>query len=344
MRVIVLVVLLLSMSCHKPTEPPPADSPDSTSHSILWQTDSMGYYSSRLLHVWGTSATSVFAVGVIQTEGSEPTKNIMHYNGSSWTPVFDDSLRWWIAAGLLTGIHGLSDTAVFVAGSGYNAGRTTSFVARWNGQRLRNISPIDTAALLTIWVKSETEVYAAGNRGAILRYDGNSWIRLDSGTDLDVWQITGSSAGEIYAICSDYFNSFAGSLILRIEGSSVVHEQFSSVGQKFGIWATLDGTAYAVGEGTFRKTRSSQWGEISTPNPRVALWSVHGTAPNNIVVAGAYGAVIHWSGRTWKFYDGLYDRSSAKSYFKAFAVGNKYFLVGNTPSHALITIGTRSYP
>jgi hypothetical protein len=188
------------------------------------------------------------------------------------------------------------------------------------------------------------DVYACGARGTILHYDGRTWQSLQSGTSLDVWQITGLPTGEIYAVASDYFNSYLGSVILRISGNSVIQDEFFPVGQKFGIWGTESREAYATGEGTFHKSNGSLWEEIITPNPRVAMWSVSGTAPNNVIVAGSYGAVIHWSGRSWKFYDELYDRSSFKSYFKAFSIGNKYFLVGNTPSHAMITVGTRNAP
>jgi hypothetical protein len=124
----------------------------------------------------------------------------------------------------------------------------------------------------------------------------------------------------------------------------VTQEQFFPVGQKFGIWAGSTEVIYASGEGAFRRTSSTGWTEVTTPAPRVVLWSVGGTSPNDVIFAGAFGAVMHWSGSTWKFYDELYDRSSSKSYLRVFAIGNKYFLVGNTPYHALATVGTRESP
>lgn len=325
-----------------PGPPPPPAGPDTTSHEITWQTDTMGYYSSSLLDVWGTSSTNIYAVGLLAEGGPQLNEFIAHYDGLGWSKLGDDSLNWWIAGGLLAGIHGLSDSAIFVVGTRNNGYGVSGFVGRWNGQKWFNISPDSSSSLLTVFARSMTDVYAAGDTGTLVHYDGNRWHRLNSGTTLDIWQITGLPDGEIYAVASDYFNSFAGSVILRIEGDNVVQDQFFSVGQKFGIWGTTDGEAYATGEGTFHKTNGSTWQEIITPNPRIALWSVTGTRPNNVLVVGSFGAVIHWSGGSWKFYDELYDRSSSKSYFKAFAIDNKYFLVGNTPSHALITVGTRS--
>lgn len=304
----------------------------------------MGYYSSTLLDVWGPSPNSVYTVGTLETEGSDPTRFVAHYDGVAWVPIVDDSLRWWLAAGVLAGIHGVSDSVIFVAGSRYNAGRTTGFVGRWNGSKWTNISPDSCSSLLSIWVNSASDVYAVGDTGTVVHFDGNRWRKLQSGTNLDIWQVTALPTGEVYAVASDYYSSFLGSVVLRIEGNIVTPDQFFPVGQKFGVWGTANGEMYATGEGTFHRMNRSAWQEIVTPSPRVVLWSVSGTATDNVIAAGAFGAVLHWSGRSWKFYDELYDRSSSKSYFKAFAIGNRYFLVGNTPSHALITVGTRNNP
>ncbi len=345
-RVLSFLCLVTAFACKdSPPGPPPSpNGSDTTSHSISWQTDSIGYYQSRLLDVWGTTPTSVYAAGLVEAEGTGLPTFLIRYNGSSWTRIADDSLSWWIGAGLLTSVHGLSDTALFIVGSSFDSYTARGFVGKWNGRRWVNISPDSSPALLSVWARSGTDAYACGARGTILHYDGTGWRTLQSGTTLDVWQIIGLPSGEVYAVASDYFNSFAGSVILRIEGNTVIQDQSFPVGQKFGVWGTADGEGYATGEGMFHKVNGLAWEEIATPNPRVVLWAVSGTASNNVIIGGAFGAVIHWSGRSWKFYDELYDRSSFKSYFKAFAIGNTYFLVGNTPSHALITIGIRNNP
>ena len=347
MRATLCFIILASavVSCKQATTgPTPPSGLDTTSHSILWTTDSMGYFSSRLLDLWGTSPSNIYAVGLLQTVGVVLPSFIVHYDGANWAAIQDDSLSRWVGAGLLASIHGISDTAMFVAGSMDSHTKAIGFVARWNGRQWTNISPPDSIALTAIWVKSVTDVYVGGEKGTILRYNGHSWQSLETGTILDIWQITGLPSGEVYAVASDYFNSFAGSLILRIQENNVSQDQFFPVGRKFGIWGTANGEAYAAGEGIFHKSTGSSWQEIATTNPGVAMWSVGGTAADNVLVVGAYGAVSHWNGKSWMFYDELYDRSSSRSYFNAFAIANKYFLVGNTPSHAVITVGTRSEP
>ena len=324
-----------------PPEPSAHNEPDTSSHQIVWRTDSLGYFMSHLLDVWGTSPTNVYAVGLLQTIGSEPTRFITHFDGSNWTTLRDDSLSWWLGAGVLAGIHGSSDSSIFVVGSRYHSNPATGFAAFWNGRRWKDISPRNSKPLFSVWSRSAMEAYACGDSGTLLRYNGTTWKALQSGTALDIWQITSLTNGNIYAVASDFFNSFAGSAVLRIDGESVALDHSFPVGQKFGLWGTTPSLIYATGEGTFKKADRADWIEISTPNPRVVMWSVSGTGSNNVFVAGAYGAVIHWSGKSWMFYDELYDRSSFKSYFKVFAIGNKCFLAGNTPSLAMITIGTQ---
>ncbi|HET6272416.1 MAG TPA: hypothetical protein VFG32_05510 [Bacteroidota bacterium] len=341
LKFLTLVLFLVSFSCKKETPSDPPNGPDTTSHSISWQTDSIGYYSSRLLGVCGTSETNVYAVGVIEDEGTGLPSFLARYNGVSWIKIMDDSLNWWIGAGLLAAVHSLSDTCIFVAGSSFDSNDIHGFVGRWNGRNWQNISPDSSSSLLAIWAKSATDVYVGGDVGTVLHYDGNSWQRLPNAMDHDVRDIVGLSTGEVYAVATDYFNSLVGSFVLRFEGSTVIQEHFFALGRMFGVWGGQGVGLYTTGEGTFHTQDGSTWEEILTPSPSVAMFSVTGISSNNVLVAGSYGAVMHWSGGSWRFYDELYDRSSSRSYFKAFAIGNKYFLVGNTPTHALMTIGTR---
>lgn len=180
-----------------------------------------------------------------------------------------------------------------------------------------------------------------GAAGTVLRLSNGHWRKLQSSTQLDIQRLWGFPTGEVFAVASDEFNSFAGSLILRIEGDNIYQEQPFSVGIMFSVWGENRSNLYVTGEGTFKKMDEAIWAEVQTPNPRVALLSMSASKSNNLTIAGAYGAVIHWNGNTWKFYDALYDRSSFKSYFGAYVTAKKYFLVGGTGSHALVTVGRR---
>jgi hypothetical protein len=204
-----------------------------------------------------------------------------------------------------------------------------------------NISPDSSGPLLSVWVRTAEDVYVCGVNGTLLRYDGTRWVKLESGTDLDVWSIVGLPGGELYAVAADNWNSYRGNRVLRIEGSMVTVDNSVSVGMKLDIWGTDEGTLYAVGDGTFQRTSGAGWKEVTTPNPRVGLNSVSGSGANDVLVVGSFGVVVHWNGVSWHFYDGLFFPTSSRTYFESFAIGGSYFLVGYTGTCALITVGTR---
>ncbi len=335
------ILLSFCAGCDDSPPGPPVGGLDTTSHAISWRTDTLGFFSSRLIDVWGTSPSNVYAVGLLDPEGTEPSSFILRFNGIRWTTIEDDSLSWWVGAGVLAGIHGLSDSAIYVVGSRFNGPPATGLVARWDGRRWWNISPDSTGSLLSVWVRTAEDVYACGLDGTILRYDGRRWMKLESGTDLDVWSIVGLPNGDLYAVAADNWNSYRGSLVFRIKGNAVVVDNSVSVGRRLDIWGSSEATLYAVGDGTFQRTAMVAWQEVATPNPRVGLHSTSGTGANDVIIAGAFGAVVHWNGASWHFYDELFFPSSSRSYSGAYAIGGSYFLVGNTGGRALITIGIR---
>ena len=57
-----------------------------------------------------------------------------------------------------------------------------------------------TTTLRAVWGASDTAVYAVGDGGVILRYDGAAWTAMTSGTPRNLYGIYGLSNGEIYAV------------------------------------------------------------------------------------------------------------------------------------------------
>ncbi|MFC1591428.1 DUF4372 domain-containing protein [Thermodesulfobacteriota bacterium] len=63
------------------------------------------------------------------------------------------------------------------------------------------ISPLPTGYdLNSVWGTSDSNVYAVGDEGTILHYDGSSWSSVESPTDYDLNAIAGNSASDIYAV------------------------------------------------------------------------------------------------------------------------------------------------
>lgn len=94
--------------------------------------------------------------------------------------------------------------------------------------------------LFALWGSSGTNVFAAGDRGTVLHYDGSSWTPLDSGTEKNLRGIWGSSAANVFAV------GFDGT-ILRYDGSSWSDLDSGIETVLLGIWGSSGTEVFAVG-------------------------------------------------------------------------------------------------
>lgn len=344
LNVLILALLLLSFGCHHATEPPLPTPPDTTSHEITWTSTTLGDFSSHLIAVWGKSANSVWAVGQVAYLHDTQAAYVVHYDGTSWQEIRHDSLSLWVGNGILSAIHGTSDSSWVTVGgyefSDVNNNRSNRTVAIfWDGHRWQNLHLSAQHILLSVWMVSRTDIYAGGTEGCLFHFDGTGWQELSSPTTLAVQGIFGLPTGEIYAVACNSLNSLTGSMILRLDGLNPRQEQFVSGWRLFSIWGDKT-TAYVTGEETYRRSNSAtNWALIDRPLPWATLHSVTGTKASDILVAGSSGIVHHWNGVSWRFYDQLAGPANSKIYYGALAIAGKYFLVGYNGFNAELNVG-----
>lgn len=60
--------------------------------------------------------------------------------------------------------------------------------------------------------RSGSDVYAVGNAGTILHFDGDAWTAMTSGTSSDLFGVAGSTGGDVFAVGQ-------GGLILGFDGA-----------------------------------------------------------------------------------------------------------------------------
>ena len=56
------------------------------------------------------------------------------------------------------------------------------------------------SAILDVWGSSGSDVFAVGNSGLILHYDGNSWSKMTCGTSSPLEALWGSSGSDVFAV------------------------------------------------------------------------------------------------------------------------------------------------
>ncbi len=129
-----------------------------------------------LIDVWGTSASDVY---VTSTGGL-----VLHYDGASWSTITSGGLRGLFAADA-THLFAVGKEGLVLQGDG--GGSWTPFA---------NVPT--HADLNAVWGAADNDVYAVGNGGTILHYDGASWATEGVPTTHDLYAVTGSG-GVVWA-------------------------------------------------------------------------------------------------------------------------------------------------
>ena len=139
--------------------------------------------------IWGNSGTDVYAVGGASASDTSIGSFIIHYDGRQWTTQAD-----LITPERFHGVWGEGDT-VFAAGEAGAIFFSDTAGTAWSGMNSKTVE-----TFRGLWGLSDTDVYAVGDYGTILQYDGSAWQPMSSGTNLRLFSIWGSSQKSIYAV------------------------------------------------------------------------------------------------------------------------------------------------
>ena len=161
--------------------------------SISWSKETSPT-TEHLYGLWGDpSGSLVYAVG--------STGTILQYTGTNWVKM---------ASGVkaqLTGVWGLAGGAeVFAVGApeADSSGDVRYTILRfdgtgWSAMATATVVP-GKGKLRAVWGSSGADVFAVGDDGVILHYDGNNWDLMASGSTADLYGVWGLSDSQVYAV------------------------------------------------------------------------------------------------------------------------------------------------
>lgn len=154
---------------------------DTTSHDFIWEIDTLGDYGSYLNDVAIIDENNVWVVGYIKTADS--TYNAARWDGSEWkfSGIYSNTLN-------LYSIKWFSENDIWVT--------SHCFPYHWDGStwtqyHLNDMGLEGVCVGNTIWGTSPLDIYLVGVNGSIVHYDGSEFTRMESGTDVDLKDITG---------------------------------------------------------------------------------------------------------------------------------------------------------
>jgi hypothetical protein len=154
--------------------------------------------------------------------------------------------------------------------------------------------------LQSIWGSSEADIWAVGDSGTIVHFDGSAWTLVDSGVTDNLTSVRGTGPSDVWAVGD------AGS-VLHWDGSAWT--VVSQVGLPLlGLWAFAPDDVWAVGVdfGGFGGSgfvhhwtgASTGWQDADVPGTDT-LWRVWGSGSHDVWLAGASsgaGATFHGDG------------------------------------------------
>ncbi len=326
---------------------------DTTSHDFTWQTYTFGGAngSSYLMDVAIINENDIWAVGEIHTSWTDQYDsngvwvqpyNAVHWNGTEWELK---RIKW--ADG-----RTYEKTAIFVFNNneilfgpnilydGYNYKYLPSLPVDNNGDGWR---------VNAMWGVSSDDFYVVGNGGNIAHYDGSSWTKINSGTELDIYDIWGDynkkkGNYEILAIASKILQSTDRD-ILKITNTGV--EKLDETGIDWslhGIWFKSNRKYYVVGSGIYRKNKimDKTWNNNFRQITQYYIYSVRCKEINDVFMCGAFGEVLHYNGKSWHSYLNndlpYFNGSMLKLSYK----GNTVCIVGSDGRLGIIYLGTKN--
>jgi len=304
---LLFAALLGSCTHSTPPPPPPLVGLDTTDHSIVWEVDSVGDGNSSVLYdVAIINDTTVWAVGDLYLGDSSGQLDPERYNLAKW-----DGLSWRLERVYYPyqGSLYLSQLHTIWAFNVSNVWVGSNQPMHWNGSQWQKYdvpSTVFSAYIYKIWGTSSSNVIIVGTNGSIARFNGSTWQKMDSGTEVDLEDVWGIDEKHVWA--TGMRGDYSRSVILQHDGRQWSHI-FDSYGKpreldfRFqSVWtdninivylAGLTGQhSFNIGTRSFRNFNIGQWASLR----------IRASAQNDIFIASYGSELLHYNGSTWRLY------------------------------------------
>ncbi len=284
---------------------------DTTSHEFVWEIDTMGNYGSYLMDVAIIDENNVWVVGYIETDSG--TYNTAHWDGSEWEFILIDRVVDF------DGIYAFSENEIWFSDGCYiYFFDGLLFSKKWEC----DWESYGIGQAKTIWGSSLDDVYFVGNNGSIAHYDGIGFVRMESGTEIDLQSVIGTPQEDFWAtgyqLSESVILSYNGSIWhTEYERNNTIPNTTLPTDQLLlsisGIWTnSREDSLWVIGSwGIFRSSKASpRYARLVVPRrwdlPNYTFGfpnEIQGVMENQIFVVGKKGTVYHYNGNTWHNYE-----------------------------------------
>jgi hypothetical protein len=223
-----------------------------------------------LASVWAAADDDIFVLG---------DAGVRRFDGVSWTEMTGAP----VACGDRSEIWGRSASDLYVA--------TCDGLHHWDGSAWSHVWT--DVELLGIGPAGDTEIYATGWDGLVLRFDGSSWSDMTTGLPEPIWDIAGTGPGDLYTVEPFEMRHYDGNDWSIITTTMTVSGgQYTSIDVAGGT--LFVGVTGFVGGSVFRRVGST-WTRADIG----AVWALRATAADRAVAVTLNGGIFQFDGRRW---------------------------------------------
>jgi hypothetical protein len=283
---------------------------DTTSHKFQWEMIEIPspYGSGALNDVAIVNDNDIWAVGEIYADSVQPwiPYNAVHWDGFQWElkRIFVD----YRGQPSLAPLHGVfclpTNQIIFSSGLPYLPQGN-----EWKLYHLWDMGILDSndGSVYKIWGTSLDNLYFAGLKGTIVHYDGQSWQKLESGTNLpiqDIWGSVDPVSGEQYLLAPASLKyNWEVPVLLKINPDGYSKEFLTVYNLLHSVWFKTPQKVYLCGGGVHYR-RNNTWTRVGGL-PEIFTNRIRGNDENDIWVVGDFGIALHYNGMTWREYPEL---------------------------------------
>lgn len=174
-------------------------------------------------------------------------------------------------------------------------------VLHYNGSSWAASDAHTTSHLNAVWSRRSDDVWAVGEGGVVLHFDGEQWRSLATGVKpVALYGVGGGASGAVWVAGEE-------GRVLRYDDLAWSPERYESGGRTLrAVWGTQADEVLVVGDGGTVQVWSGavpakQASPVARPAPTAAnLNAVWGRGPTEIWLAGDGGAVLRWDGAAYR--------------------------------------------
>jgi hypothetical protein len=283
-----------------------ANLPDTTSSRYEWQLFEAGvdYRHSILRDVKIVGADSIVAAGIVYTANNPE----IPFHGFNNLVVWKNgafSVRALEVNGSVCGSNLIPELyALDILVSGFQSFYTGGSLFRVNTRRqlssLNCQPPVMRGVPHHLHIRPDSSILVAGSNGMLFQWRGNRADSLPTGTRNgfeDMWV----DGNDIYLTYPDLYKHDGKTLTTLVKGTPRPVAPHFINGFGYSVWAANELVYFTTGNELYRMlaTYPNFIQRVSPGGIQGAGW-VRGTAPNNIVLMGADGALSQFNGARWR--------------------------------------------